>query len=195
MRALAHRGGLGQSGQDRGRAGRLRPGAGRRRRARDGGRSRWRPGWRRSRCRTRKPAAAPASAPPPPRPRCPRRISGSGLEGGIDDDGEPAVGLRLDRRPLERRTAKATAKATAKPAPPPSPCPPRSPDLVRQGVELGEADDRVFGRTGTRSSRAARSASSPSGRLDRAGLYEPAVVLRLHRFPGGGSSSRGRSPG
>lgn len=56
--------------------------------------------------------------------------------------------------------------------------PPPVADLVRQGVELGEANDRVFGVEDS------KSASGAVGLLtgdviDRTTLYEPAVVLAL----------------
>ena len=59
--------------------------------------------------------------------------------------------------------------------------PPQVAELVRQGVELGEADDIVFGQSNS------KQASGAVGLLtgdviDRAGLYEGAVILALIPF-------------
>jgi inosine/xanthosine triphosphatase len=51
-------------------------------------------------------------------------------------------------------------------------------DLVRQGLELGAADDLVFGREGSKSTSGAVGLLT-HGAIDRAALYEPAVVLAL----------------
>jgi inosine/xanthosine triphosphatase len=53
--------------------------------------------------------------------------------------------------------------------------------LVRRGVELGEADDRVFGRTGSKRDVGAVGLLTGSV-IDRAALYEHAVVLALVPF-------------
>ncbi|MDD5263960.1 MAG: DUF84 family protein, partial [Candidatus Bipolaricaulis sp.] len=53
--------------------------------------------------------------------------------------------------------------------------------LVRQGVELGEADDRVFGRTDSK--RDVGAVGLLTGEvIDRTALYEHAVVLALIPF-------------
>lgn len=59
--------------------------------------------------------------------------------------------------------------------------PPAVAELVRQGIELGKADDIVFGRTNS------KQASGAIGLLtgdviDRRGLYEHAVILALVAF-------------
>ncbi len=54
-------------------------------------------------------------------------------------------------------------------------------DLVRQGVELGEADDRVFGRTDSKRDVGAIGLLT-GGAIDRTALYEDAVVLALVSF-------------
>ena len=54
-------------------------------------------------------------------------------------------------------------------------------DLVRRGVELGEADDRVFGRTGSKRDLGAVGLLT-GGVIDRTALYEHAVVLALVPF-------------
>jgi inosine/xanthosine triphosphatase len=93
-----------------------------------------------------------------------------GLEGGIEDDGEKMwafawIAARWQGGRGEARTAAfALPEAVA--------------TLVRQGVELGEADDRVFGRRNSKQQGGAVGLLT-GGRLDRAALYEPAVVLAL----------------
>ncbi|MCX6095011.1 MAG: inosine/xanthosine triphosphatase [Candidatus Bipolaricaulota bacterium] len=54
-------------------------------------------------------------------------------------------------------------------------------DLVRQGVELGDADDRVFGRTDSKRDLGAIGLLT-GGVIDRTALYEHAVVLALVPF-------------
>jgi len=53
--------------------------------------------------------------------------------------------------------------------------------LVRQGVELGEADDRVFGRTNSKQANGAVGILTHDA-LDRAGFYSQAVLLALIPF-------------
>lgn len=53
--------------------------------------------------------------------------------------------------------------------------------LVRQGLELGEADDRVFGRTNSKQENGAVGLLTGDV-LDRAGLYRQAVILALIPF-------------
>ena len=59
--------------------------------------------------------------------------------------------------------------------------PPEIAALVRQGVELGEADDIVFGRTNTKQANGAVGLLTGDV-IDRAELYEGAVVLALIPF-------------
>lgn len=59
--------------------------------------------------------------------------------------------------------------------------PPAVADLVRRGVELGEANDRVFGTSDSKSGSGAVGLLT-GGVIDRAALYEPAVVLALVRW-------------
>lgn len=56
--------------------------------------------------------------------------------------------------------------------------PPAVAHLVWSGVELGEADDRVFGRSNSKSQDGAVGLLT-LGWLDRAALYQPAVLLAL----------------
>lgn len=59
--------------------------------------------------------------------------------------------------------------------------PERIAELVREGMELGEADDRVFGRTDSKRNDGAIGLLT-GGALDRAGLYEQAVMMALLPF-------------
>jgi inosine/xanthosine triphosphatase len=54
-------------------------------------------------------------------------------------------------------------------------------DLVRQGYELGEADDIVFGRSNSKQQNGAIGLLTRDV-IDRAALYEPAVVFALIPF-------------
>jgi inosine/xanthosine triphosphatase len=53
--------------------------------------------------------------------------------------------------------------------------------LVREGMELGEADDRVFGRSNSKQQEGAIGILS-GGLITRAELYQPAVTFALLRF-------------
>ena len=59
--------------------------------------------------------------------------------------------------------------------------PPAVADLVCQGVELGQADDIVFGRSNSKQENGAIGLLT-GGVIDRAGLYEPAVIFALIPF-------------
>ncbi len=59
--------------------------------------------------------------------------------------------------------------------------PPKVADLVRQGVELGVADDMVFGATNSKQNNGAIGLLT-NDILVRATLYEPAVVMALIPF-------------
>ena len=59
--------------------------------------------------------------------------------------------------------------------------PPAVAHLVRQGIELGEADDIVFGATNSKQQNGAIGLLTGDV-IDRAGLYEHAVVLALVSF-------------
>jgi inosine/xanthosine triphosphatase len=59
--------------------------------------------------------------------------------------------------------------------------PPAVAALVRQGVELGHADDQVFGRSNSKQSNGAVGLLTADA-VDRVALYEPAVVLALIPF-------------
>ncbi len=53
--------------------------------------------------------------------------------------------------------------------------------LVREGMELGEADDRFFGHSNSKQKEGAIGILS-DGRITRTGLYKPAVIFALLRF-------------
>jgi inosine/xanthosine triphosphatase len=54
-------------------------------------------------------------------------------------------------------------------------------ELVRQGVELGEADDRIFSRNNSKQRNGAIGLLTADA-IDRAGLYIPAVIFALIPF-------------
>lgn len=91
-----------------------------------------------------------------------------GLEGGIADDGETLWAFAWIAARWRGGHGEARTAAFALPR--------EVAELVRQGIELGEADDRVFGRSNSKQQGGAVGILT-GGRLDRAGLYEPAVVL------------------
>ena len=59
--------------------------------------------------------------------------------------------------------------------------PPAVTDLVRQGLELGQADDIVFGRSNSKQENGAVGILTGDV-IDRAQLYEPAVIFALIPF-------------
>jgi inosine/xanthosine triphosphatase len=96
-----------------------------------------------------------------------------GLEGGIQEqDGEMVAFAWIVVRSPEA-TGKARTGAFA--------LPPRVAGLVRQGMELGEADDIVFGRTNSKQEDGAIGLLTGNV-IDRAALYEQAVILALVPF-------------
>jgi inosine/xanthosine triphosphatase len=56
--------------------------------------------------------------------------------------------------------------------------PPAVASLVRRGIELGDADDQVFGRSNSKQGNGAVGLLTADA-VDRVALYEPAVVLAL----------------
>lgn len=95
-----------------------------------------------------------------------------GLEGGVHDDEETlwAFAWIAAIWPEGRGEAFGEARTAA------FALPRAVADLVRQGLELGEADDRVFGRQNSKQQGGAVGLLT-QGRLDRTALYEDAVVL------------------
>ena len=96
-----------------------------------------------------------------------------GIEGGIDDDGAEMVAFAwvvVRSRSLNGRSRTGTF-----------PLPPPVAELVRQGRELGEADDIVFGRVNSKQKEGAVGLLT-GGVVDRMRLYEQSVVLALVPF-------------
>jgi inosine/xanthosine triphosphatase len=99
----------------------------------------------------------------------------AGIEGGVEERDGVLHGFawvvifsRRDGREGRSRTASFEI-------------PPAVAALVREGVELGHADDRVFGRTNSKEGNGAVGLLTADA-VDRTALYEPAVVLALIRF-------------
>lgn len=97
-----------------------------------------------------------------------------GLEGGVDEQGGDlfAFAWAVLQGPDGRQGRARTAAFQL---------PPEVAELVRAGVELGEADDRVFRRRGSKR-RGGAVGLLTDGRLSRADLYVPAVVLAAVPF-------------
>ena len=96
-----------------------------------------------------------------------------GIEGGIEDDGAAMVAFAwivVRSTTLHGRSRTGTFQL-----------PPKIARLVRQGRELGEADDIVFGRTNSKQKEGAVGILTGSV-IDRMGLYEPSVILALIPF-------------
>ncbi len=96
-----------------------------------------------------------------------------GIEGGIEDNGQDMyafawVVVRDGDRTGEARTGTFTLPSEVA-------------QLVRSGIELGEADDIVFGRTNSKQNDGAVGLLT-DGLIDRTKYYEHAVVLALIPF-------------
>ncbi len=96
-----------------------------------------------------------------------------GIEGGIDDD---ALGMTAFAWVVALAADSVGRGRTAE-----FTLPERIAELVRGGLELGEADDRVFGRSDSKRKDGAIGLLS-GGALDRAGLYAQAVLMALLPF-------------
>jgi inosine/xanthosine triphosphatase len=99
-----------------------------------------------------------------------------GLEGGVEPHGEELWAFAwavVAGRGAAGRTGRARTAAFA--------LPDEIARLVRTGFELGEADDRVFGRVGSKREDGAVGLLT-DGAIDRAALYAPAVTLALLPF-------------
>ncbi len=93
-----------------------------------------------------------------------------GIEGGIDDAGGEMVAFAwvvVRSRSHHGRSRTGSFQL-----------PPAVAELVRQGRELGEADDAVFGRTNSKQKEGAVGLLT-GGVVDRMRLYEQSVVLAL----------------
>ncbi|MFN8596489.1 MAG: inosine/xanthosine triphosphatase [Anaerolineae bacterium] len=96
-----------------------------------------------------------------------------GIEGGVQDAGAEMLALAWIVIRTRTRISKARTASFV--------LPPAVADLVRHGVELGEADDRVFNRTNSKQEDGAVGLLT-NNVIDRAALYEPAVILALIPF-------------
>jgi inosine/xanthosine triphosphatase len=102
----------------------------------------------------------------------------AGIEGGIEErDGEMAgyawIVVRGQGLAGSSRTGKGRTGTFFLPR--------RVAELVRQGLELGDADDAVFGRSNSKQENGAVGILTGNV-VDRAELYEQAVVLALIPF-------------
>lgn len=96
-----------------------------------------------------------------------------GVEGGVEDRESVLHGFAwvvVLSRDLEGRSRTASFEI-----------PPEVAELVRNGIELGHADDQVFGRTNSKQKNGAVGLLTADV-IDRVALYEPAVVLALIPF-------------
>ncbi len=93
-----------------------------------------------------------------------------GLEGGIDDDGDEMVAFAWVVVCSPSGSGRSRTGTFALPG--------EVAALVRQGRELGEADDIVFGRTNSKHKEGAVGLLT-GGVIDRKQLYEQSVVLAL----------------
>lgn len=98
-----------------------------------------------------------------------------GIEGGVQDEVGGAMSafawiVVVDRQGREGRARSASFFV-----------PPAVAELVREGLELGEADDRIFSRRDSKREEGAVGILT-RGVIDRLRLYEEAVVLALIPF-------------
>jgi len=107
------------------------------------------------------------------RQRLPQADYWVGVEGGIEDDGEHMAAFAWIVALDARRTGKGRTGTFY--------LPPQVAALVRQGKELGEADDIVFGKTNSKQANGAIGILTGDV-LDRAAFYEQAVILALLPF-------------
>lgn len=96
-----------------------------------------------------------------------------GVEGGIADDGRQMEAFAWVVALSGNRVGKARTGAFY--------LPPEVAALVRQGIELGEADDIVFGRSNSKQKNGAIGLLTADA-IDRAGYYEHAVIMALIPF-------------
>ncbi|MEM6795517.1 MAG: inosine/xanthosine triphosphatase [Acidobacteriota bacterium] len=97
-----------------------------------------------------------------------------GLEGGIESGGADDL-LAFAWAVVRARGREGRARTAA------FQLPPEVARLVRSGLELGEADDRVFARRGSKRQGGAVGLLT-EGRLSRADLYVPAVLMAAVPF-------------
>jgi len=96
-----------------------------------------------------------------------------GVEGGIADDGQEMEAFAWVVALSRDQVGKARTGAFY--------LPPEVVELVRQGIELGTADDMVFGRSNSKQGNGAIGLLTADA-IDRAGYYEHAVIMALIPF-------------
>lgn len=96
-----------------------------------------------------------------------------GIEGGIEDDGAEMLAFAWIVVRSRDRIGKGRSGAFVLPA--------AVADLVRQGKELGEADDLIFRQTNSKQAAGAVGLLTDNV-IDRAQLYEHAMILALIPF-------------
>jgi inosine/xanthosine triphosphatase len=96
-----------------------------------------------------------------------------GLEGGIEDQGDDMACFAWVAALSGGKLGKACSVVFYLPS--------RVAELVRQGMELGPADDLVFGQVNSKQNNGAIGLLTGDA-LDRAAAYEQAVILSLVRF-------------
>ena len=96
-----------------------------------------------------------------------------GIEGGIQDDGDEMLAFAWIVVRSRDQIGKARTGTFC--------LPPAVADLVRQGTELGEADDMVFGQTNSKQNDGAVGLLTDNV-IDRTQLYEHAMILALIPF-------------
>ena len=96
-----------------------------------------------------------------------------GIEGGIEEQGNEMMAYAWIVVRSHDQEGKSRSGSFLLPRP--------IVDLIRQGVELGEADDRVFGRFNSKQGNGAIGILT-NDVIDRTGLYEHAVILALTPF-------------
>jgi inosine/xanthosine triphosphatase len=100
---------------------------------------------------------------------------GVGLEGGVNDMPDGAMYCHAWCAIVDRKRAVGWASTGRCELPSPVAA------LIRTGLELGVADDQVFGRTNSKQGEGAVGLLT-RGRIDRTVFYAPAVTMALARF-------------
>jgi inosine/xanthosine triphosphatase len=100
-----------------------------------------------------------------------------GVEGGIEEDHEISPGELVAFAWVVVRSRERLGKGRTGAFY----LPPRVAELVHQGLELGQADDIVFGRSNSKQANGAIGILTEDV-IDRAQLYEPAVIFALIPF-------------
>jgi len=96
-----------------------------------------------------------------------------GIEGGVEEQDGELAGFAWVVICTRSRVGKSRTGSF--------PLPAAVADLIRQGMELGEADDIVFGRTNSKQENGAVGLLTDNV-IDRTMLYEPSVVMALIPF-------------